>query len=323
MSLSCRLMLIATLGVLSTPAWAEVLGKPAPPLQVSKWIKGDPAILAECRGKCVFVVEFWGTTCPHSRACVPHLTKMQRKYQGQDVVLIGISTEPAEKVGTFVNEMGEQMEYLVGVDAMSATASSYFRGILDKKQIKTPYAFVVAKDGNLVWHGHPMSGLDKTIAAVVAGTHDIEAARKLEQARLGRDLYIQSVKSPGKVKATAKDPATGEQRLVVEQLGESIITDGRDDFLLMNDFAWKIATEPGLIKRDLELAMRAAQIAYDATEGKNVEVLDTYARVLYERGQKEEAIKYQREALKLATTDEARQMLQRALTRYEKAAEPE
>ena len=108
---------------------------------------------------------------------------------------------------------------------------------------------------------------------------------------------------------------------VVEQLGERILENGRDDFLLMNDFAWKIATEPGLIKRDLELAMRAAQIAYDATEGKNFEVLDTYARVLYERGQKEEAIKYQREAIKLATTDEARQTLQKALTRYEKAAE--
>jgi thiol-disulfide isomerase/thioredoxin len=320
MKRSYQSLLIATIAVLATPAWGQApggspLGKPAKPLQIAEWIKGDPVVLAQGKDKYIYVIEFWATTCPHSRGCIPYLTEMQKKYQDKDVVLVAISAERPEVVKEFVEQMGDQIGYLVGVDQQGRTTRTYLRYI---DQI--PYAFVVDKSGNVVWHGHPMSGLDKTVAAVIAGTHDLESAKQREQARSLVAFYMEMVKSPRKAEATTKDPDTGEARSPVSEVGERIVDFGREDFLLMNDFAWKIATEPGLIKRDLDLAMRAAQIAYDATEGKNVDILDTYARVLFERGQKKEAVECQREAVKLAATDEAREALAKTLAKYEKAA---
>lgn len=313
-----QLMLIVTVVAVSPSALGGGLGEPAPPLWIAEWAKGEPVTLKEGKDKYVYVIEFWATTCPHSRGCIPHLTEMQKKYKDKDVVLVAISAEPAETVKAFVEEMGDEMGYLVAVDRMRATTRTYLKSVFVEQ---IPHAFVVDKSGNMVWHGHPMSGLDKAVAAVVAGTHDIEAARRREQARNLTTLYMQLVKSPSKAEATTKDPDTGETRPLVSEVGDKIIDYGREDFLLMNDFAWKIATEPGLVKRDLDLAMRAAQIAYDATEGKNVDILDTYARVLYERGQKKEAVTYQRKAVGLATTEEARKTLEKTLAKYETAAD--
>ncbi len=304
MKISHQLLLIATIMAVSTPVLAGGLGDPAPQLKIAEWIKGDPAVLAEGRGKNIYVIEFWATTCPHSRGCVPHLTEMQKKYKDQGVVFAAISVEPAETVRAFVEKMGDQMGYRVGVDETRTTTLTYLNGVFINQ---IPHAFVIDKSGTMVWHGHPMSGLDKTIAAVIAGTHNIDTARRRAEARSLVTLYMELVKSPSKADKAGV-------------VGNRIITQGREDFLLMNDFAWKIATEPGLMKRDLELAMRAVQAAHDETQGKNVEILDTYARVLNERGQKQAAIEYQRKAVELATNKDTRDALQKTLTKYEKKA---
>jgi thiol-disulfide isomerase/thioredoxin len=302
MRLIGQLTVIVMIMAASRSALGGGLGNTAPALQIAEWVKGGPVVLAEGKDKHVYVVEVWATTCPHSRGCIPRLTALQQKYKDQGVVLVAVSPEPVETVKAFVEERGDQIGYVVGADRLKATTRTYLKSVFVER---IPYAFIVDKSGKMVWHGHPMSGLEQALVAVLAGTHDIEAARRREQARNLTTLYIQLVKSPGKAEASS-------------EVGERILEYGAEDFLLMNDFAWRIVTEPGLIKRDLDLAMRAVQIANDATEGKNAGILDTYARVLFERGQIKEAIEYQRKAIELATTDEARQALEKTLAKYER-----
>ena len=151
-----------------------------------------------------------------------------------------------------------------------------------------------------------MGGLKKALAEVVAGTYDIELCRKRDQARKRLDGYFVTASSPKYADGSRK-------------IGEKIIEDGRVDIILMNEFAWKIATQPGLIKRDLELAMQAAQIAYDGCEGQDAGILDTYARVLWDSGKQKEAIEIQRKAITLTDVEEFRKDLEKNLAKYEKA----
>ena len=130
-------------------------GDPIGQLKVAHWVKGKSVDIS----KGVNVVEFWATWCPPCRTSIPHLTEIQIKYKEHGVNIIGVTNEPLETVEPFVNRMGKKMEYGVAVDKGLST-SNEFMGRYDLRGI--PHAFVI-KDGKIVWHGHPMKGLEDAI----------------------------------------------------------------------------------------------------------------------------------------------------------------
>ena len=138
------------------PIYAE-MNSPAPSLKMAQWIKNGPVDVLEGRGKQVYVIEFWATWCPPCRESIPNLTRIQQKYRGKGVVVVGITDEPPAEVRKFVNSMGSQMGYAVGVDRDGETHRAYLRPF----QVNTiPHAFVIDRDGMLVWHGNPLMGLE-------------------------------------------------------------------------------------------------------------------------------------------------------------------
>jgi tetratricopeptide (TPR) repeat protein len=102
-----------------------------------------------------------------------------------------------------------------------------------------------------------------------------------------------------------------------------LIQDGGKNAELMNRMAWVILTHPRLKTRDLPLALKAAKLAVDASESKDAGVLDTYARALFDTGKKAEAIKIQKQAIKLAPEGDARKEFEETLKRYEAADDKE
>ena len=73
----------ALTSTISTAAKADLkVGDPAPPLSVSKWVKGTPNKLTP--GK-VHVVEFWATWCGPCKATIPHITELSKRgYQSRN-----------------------------------------------------------------------------------------------------------------------------------------------------------------------------------------------------------------------------------------------
>lgn len=85
----------------------------------------------------------------------------------------------------------------------------------------------------------------------------------------------------------------------------------------LNSLAWSILTAPAVRLRDLPLATRLAKRALDATNGQSANILDTYARALFEAGSVAEAIEYQKQAAALLPDDPD---IAAALARYLAAA---
>jgi len=110
----------------------------------------------------------------------------------------------------------------------------------------------------------------------------------------------------------------GKDEDAAKKLGEEILAGAAKEANVLNDFAWKILTEEGIAKRDLKLAKRVAKAAYDACEGKEAAIVDTYARALFDTGKVSDAIKFQKKAIELCQEDNLRPELEETLKRYEK-----
>ena len=113
------------------------VGKEMPELGVdyldkSPDLKGKPAI-----------VEFWATWCPPCRALVPHLNEINKKYQDKGLVVIGITNEDKDTVEKF--RKATPMEYHIALDKKELGDKLGVVGI--------PHAFLVDKDGKIVWEG--------------------------------------------------------------------------------------------------------------------------------------------------------------------------
>lgn len=113
---------------------------------------------------------------------------------------------------------------------------------------------------------------------------------KADRAKKGRefqaleDAYFSAVREPGEP-GRAADLAA---RI------EALDTPDPHD---LNCLAWKILTELDPSQRDCPFALRLAQSAVDATDGKSAAILDTYARALFDSGRVTEAIEWQQKAI--------------------------
>ncbi len=181
------LAFLVVAGPAAVPAAAELgIGDAAPSLDLKEFVKGKPIAIEKGH---VYVVEFWATWCGPCRESIPHLTELQKKYK--DAHIVGISDEEAATVKSFVESLGDKMDYRVAIDKPSASDKANndkntpeqsegktARAWLDASgQSGIPTAFIVNRDAKVAWIGHPME-MEKVLEQVVAGTFDLQAAAK-------------------------------------------------------------------------------------------------------------------------------------------------
>ncbi len=330
----------AALCLCSARAQDLKLGDPAPKLDVAKWVKGDP--VKEFEKDKVYVVEFWATWCGPCRVSIPHLTELQKKYADKGVIMIGQDLgETEDKVAKFVADMGDKMDYRVALEADGVMGKTWFRAA---GQSGIPCAFIVDKAGKIAWIGHPMT-MDEPLAKIVAGEWDIaqaaeqhkkemelrekrmQASRALGQARQAKDwkkvieLIDAAVKEeprmeramgPLKLDALFELEDYDAAYAMVAKLAEA----NKGVPMALNQLAWMILDKPGLKKRDLDLAVKLAGQANEAAGGKDASIIDTLARAHFDKGDVDQAIKLQKQAIEVAR-DEMKANLQKTLEKYQ------
>jgi thiol-disulfide isomerase/thioredoxin len=149
------------------------VGDPAPPLKVTRWLKGGPVAALE-PGK-VYVIEAWASWCAPCVAAMPHLTKLQARYKDKGVVVIGLNVleRDAAAAEPFVRKMGDRMSYAVAADDLSAGAP----GVLVDTWLRTagrkglPWTILVDRRGRIAWMGFPTM-MDRPLAALAEDRFD-------------------------------------------------------------------------------------------------------------------------------------------------------
>ena len=122
-------------------------GKPAPAFFIDQWISNP----VEVDGK-VLLVEFWATWCAPCRKSIPHLNELAKHF-GDDIAIIGVSSEEASKVRLFISKT--PMNYGVAIDAKRTMQKAI-------ACTSIPFVMVVSSDGIVRWQGNPI-GLTKNI----------------------------------------------------------------------------------------------------------------------------------------------------------------
>lgn len=147
MRLFFRIGLVLTMLSLLTGglrAAGPAVGEKPPEVKLDEWISAQP----DTAGKPV-LLEFWATWCPPCRKSIPHLNEIHEKYKDKNLVIIGVSDEAPAIVKDF--QKGTPMNYPNGIA----------KGLVQKYGVSgIPHAFLIGKDGKLLWSGHPMQLTD-------------------------------------------------------------------------------------------------------------------------------------------------------------------
>jgi thiol-disulfide isomerase/thioredoxin len=157
----------------ATVAGAQTLkvGDKAPPLEIEKWVKGEPVRSFEPGH--VYLIDFWATWCGPCVRSFPHLTELQKEY-GDKLTVIAVTAEDQRNTLDAVEKMVESksdvMGYTVAWDNNRKSWNAYMKA---SGQNGIPSAFVVDGTGTVAWLGYPtmdQQAFDKVVANTVASS---------------------------------------------------------------------------------------------------------------------------------------------------------
>ena len=253
-------------------AHAGELGMEAPELTGLEWVKGEPISITDNEDENIYVVEFWATWCPPCRTTIPHLTKLQREFAEENVVIIGISDEDRNTVAAFAESQGDEMDYRVAVAPERGPHQAYMEAF---EQGGLPTAFVVNREGQVAWYGHPMS-LDGILPDIIDGSYDLEAAR----------LELSAMTD---IQAMAELASRGEQAAFHERATEAAEKYAELPSALL-DLAWLIFNFEGMSEESIALGSQIAKRGFDAMDEPTGVAYLVHAVGLAEDGHQDEAI---------------------------------
>lgn len=311
---------------LLAPARAGLgIGDRAPDLAIAEWVQGGPIDFKKDVGKKYYLVEFWATWCPPCKMSVPLLNDLQKKH-AKDLDIIGITSlddrgNSARAVKRFVKSRGDDMIYPIAIDKGVTTTDAY---LVAAGVMGIPHAFLVGKDGRIVWQGSPLEpDLADVIAEVVAGRYDVKRAkakeevnRRLDSLNYAAQLGRWSEVWDGLIGILQLDPsndmALGTMTaLYADGLREEkdfrawaakFIASNRGDFRAMERLAMYLFQNIGPDRRMPDLALTAAHAAYKASNGSDPASAAALALVAHDCGDLDRAIALQTEAVSHADT---------------------
>jgi peroxiredoxin len=271
------LLVVLIAGLVPGVVFGGDIGDPAPPLEVKEWIKGNPVEIKP--GTNIFVVEIWQSSLPACRAVITNLNNLQKSFQSNGVIVVGISDESPDKLKDFVQLYSTPIDYWIAADDNRQTALSYMRPVNERA---VPYAFVVGTNGVLLWRGYPSGALEKVLKYVIAGQYNEVRAAKNELANYQMQEYLLLAQR-------------GDFR--AKPAGNLLLANRTNDPSLLCDMAYQIATTPHLAIRNFALAGAALDQAEKLETTNKASVMITRAVWLFESGKRDAAMLLATQAL--------------------------
>jgi hypothetical protein len=136
----------------------------------------------------------WATWCGDCRRAIPELNSFQEKF-GKDLVIIGLSDEPVEKLKPFLST--NDVKYLIGTDTKKTLKS-----FLKVKGI--PHIVILTPDNVVRWQGPPGDPSDLLTEDLVAGIIETSKEKNANAAKFA--MHVQN-ETPDETKVS-----TGEKK---------------------------------------------------------------------------------------------------------------
>lgn len=332
------------------PADKLGVGDKAPNLEGVTWIQGHE--MNEFESGHVYVLDFWATWCGPCIRSIPDINALHNEYKDQNVHVIGVAIWPRDGMvptEQFVEARGSDMAYAIAADNKDGDIARSFMKAAGRKGI--PTAMVINQEGNIAWIGHPMEGLDEVVRLVHEGNFDHDAF--IADFKRRQDALMTKVNPLWASFNNAQESGdwatvadTTQQLIELDPKRFSFLAAARFRALTfldpeeaseygrqlvrgqyakdpqnLNAIAWGIVDpENGknVADMDLDLAFEAAQRADELSDHKDPSILDTLARVHFNKGDVRKAIELQTLAVDLAP-DEFKAQLTPALEEYKSA----
>lgn len=278
-----------------------LVGDPAPPFVVERFLRGEPrTLLAPGR---VHVVEFWATWCGPCIAGMPHLTALQRELGPKGLDVIGVATRPDEwghdlaSIEALIARKGDELGYALALDAESDSAEGY-QGVFRGRTIESwmgaadvgaiPIAFVIDREGHIAAIAPPLE-IDATVRACLDGMFDRERAAREYRALLAARAQLRELE------ALLPDEPAVALALTEELLAGPLWQDARHLSSIAERWGGAGAGDEGLA-----LALRAARRADELCRSADPGTLGSLARLLFRAGERDEAERAHERASTLA-----------------------
>jgi len=276
------LILILFAALLPHSIRGALIGDPAEPLTIKDWVKGGPVQIKP--GTNIFLIEIWQTTGAASRAAITNLNRIQEKYRTNGVIVVAVSDEPVETITNFLRNGGSNIEYTVAADQHRATSMAYME---PAGQLGVPYSFIVGTNGQLLWHGHVLRGLEPALAQIVGGIFDLGHSKDLESAHRQMEQYI-ALSRRGDTRTRAA--------------GTVLLAARTNNFELLCDMALEISTDPQIRNRDFALAGKALLEAQKLAPTNSPRLMIYEAVWMFQAGKHKAGLALGHKALAAAST---------------------
>ncbi|MDZ7816084.1 MAG: redoxin domain-containing protein [Planctomycetota bacterium] len=155
-----KTLIILTALLLATPIFAygnpSYVDKTPPDLKFGRFVNAELPYeyLEHFEGE-VVLVEFFSTWCGPCRAGMKHMQALQEKFDRPDLHIFAVSDESYDIVKRFLyhHETGAKLTYPIVVDAEA-----------DWGIVSIPMAYLIGRNGKVVWEGRPTDEKEMTEA---------------------------------------------------------------------------------------------------------------------------------------------------------------
>jgi thiol-disulfide isomerase/thioredoxin len=271
-------------------------------LEETQWIKGRAPVFENS----VTILELWRSSCSNCREQIPHLTELQKAYNNR-ISIVAITSEPIDVTTQFLKEHGDEISYTLGHVSKETMAK------LNQDVPGVPYCFIIDKNGVVIWKGHPRL-LENVLESILDGSINAEIMKKIEPLENALNEISETNDLAAITQAAKNLLAVDPGNILALETVINIAKYNKDKVLIKEVFdrapmsglsATKADEIAGMLVygSDQESNFPDTAIRYSeyslSKEPKNSKYLNTYARVLFCRGELEKAVVNQKKAVKL------------------------
>jgi peroxiredoxin len=140
--------------------YAQMIGKPAPALDIEAWIQGEPVALESLRGEVVLLYFFasWCQNCERERE---FMNDLFQRYAASGLRMIAVTDHSeSQTVSSVQTKLAKSPLACVAAMDRGATLRQY-------AVTKFPDAVLIDRQGRIRWHDNPAALADWTVEALL------------------------------------------------------------------------------------------------------------------------------------------------------------